>query len=196
MLDSSSKTFNSYMNSSIMDDTSSQASTAAFSSNDHERFDKAEPFLSDEDEHDGLLHNRSATLRKKSLKAWWIPAIAFFWVVSLFATWKLGSSGLAYRHDSFEYGYSTELGKDFSIYPRPTTYRLKYNVEPVKSELEILRYKFGGDLDWDENGTLYRPDTPGAIRYVGKPSPEIDAAWKHLIPGKRRPCSIYKSWLY
>ncbi|KAI3337574.1 hypothetical protein HD806DRAFT_477025 [Xylariaceae sp. AK1471] len=148
-----------------MDDTSSQASTEACSSKDHDQFQKAGPLLSDEDEHDGLLYHRSETRRGRSLKTWWIPTIAFFWVVSLYVTWKLSSSDLAYRHDSFQYGYSTDL-------------------EPVKSELEILRYKFVGDLDWDENGTLYRPDTPGTIKYVGKPSPEIDAAWKHLIPGE------------
>jgi len=57
------------------------------------------------------------------------------------------------------------------------------NTEPLKSQIEITRYKYLGDLDWDENGTLYRPDTPGATQYVGPPSPEIDAAWEHIIPG-------------
>ncbi|KAJ2985145.1 hypothetical protein NUW58_g5692 [Xylaria curta] len=147
-----------------MDDGSSQASTAAGSSKDYGHYEKIEPRMSD-DEQDGFLHERSAIHRNRFLKVWWIPATAFLWVISLIVTWKLSSSSVAYHNDSFQFGYSTDL-------------------EPLKSQIETLRYKFVGDLDWDENGTLYRPPTPGHVKYVGQPSPEIDAAWAHLIPGE------------
>ncbi|KAI1173205.1 hypothetical protein F4777DRAFT_461754 [Nemania sp. FL0916] len=146
-----------------MDDISSQVSTEAGSSKDFDHFQKAEPRFSD-DEQDGLLHLRSKIRRNRLLKAWWIVAVAFLWILSLIVTWKL-SSDAAYRRDSFQYGYSTDL-------------------EPLKSQLETVRYNFVGDLNWHDNGTLYRPETPGYTTYVGKPSPEIDAAWKHIIPGE------------
>ncbi|KAI0392419.1 hypothetical protein F5Y17DRAFT_459925 [Xylariaceae sp. FL0594] len=147
-----------------MDETSSQASTEACSSKADVVFAK-EDFRLSEDEAEGLLHyhHRSLPRRAVFLRFWWIPLLVCSWVFSLVLTWKL--SIWAYRSDSFEYGYSTDL-------------------EPLKSQIEITRYKYLGDLDWDENGTLYRPETPGAIQYVGPPSPEIDAAWEHIIPGE------------
>lgn len=46
------------------------------------------------------------------------------------------------------------------------------------------RRRFTAELDWDENGQLYSIEVPDAKKYVGKPSPEIDANWAELIPGE------------
>jgi uncharacterized protein YuzE len=54
----------------------------------------------------------------------------------------------------------------------------------LKGELETEMKRFTADLDWDENGKLYNIEIPGAKKYVGKPSPEIDANWAALIPGE------------
>lgn len=58
----------------------------------------------------------------------------------------------------------------------------------LKGELEMEMKRFTADLDWDENGNLYNIEIPGEKKYVGKPSPEIDANWAALIPGKPKHC--------
>ena len=43
---------------------------------------------------------------------------------------------------------------------------------------------FSSDLDWDKNGKLQRVSKPGSKKFVGEPSPEIDANWEHITNGK------------
>lgn len=54
----------------------------------------------------------------------------------------------------------------------------------LKPELEIEMKRFTADLDWDKDGNLHAVEIPGAKKYVGEPSPEIDANWEALIPGE------------
>ncbi|KAI0202339.1 hypothetical protein F4808DRAFT_458938 [Astrocystis sublimbata] len=88
---------------------------------------------------------------------------AALWLLSLSLTWLLASVASHPRYD-ISLGLDTEL-------------------EPLKSQIEIQRRTFTGDLDWDENGTLVRVSKPGALKYVGEPTPEIDANWDRLIFG-------------
>jgi hypothetical protein len=58
------------------------------------------------------------------------------------------------------------------------------SADPLKASIHVKEVKFTGDLDWTDNGTLVLTGDGGSTRYVGPPSPEIDAAWAQLLLGK------------
>ncbi|KAJ8132760.1 hypothetical protein O1611_g860 [Lasiodiplodia mahajangana] len=99
----------------------------------------------------------------QATKGRWVAVTVVIWFISLLLTWKIASVVTRPRYD-VSLGLNTEL-------------------EPLKSQIEMQVIRFTGDLDWDENGTLIRTH-PGPIEYVGDPTPEIDAAWEHLIFGE------------
>lgn len=49
---------------------------------------------------------------------------------------------------------------------------------------------FSGTLAYTDTGRLYATTGPDGIRYVGKPTPDVDRAWEELIGGTA-PC-IYR----
>ncbi|KAI8633234.1 hypothetical protein F5Y19DRAFT_490409 [Xylariaceae sp. FL1651] len=132
--------------------------------------ESSDPELSDGDlqgdENNPFLRQSSgsyATVAYRAVKNRWAAIVAVVWLLSLFLTWKITSVVLRPRYD-ISRGLETELA-------------------PMKSQIEMEVITFTGDLDWDDNGTLVRTH-PGSIEYVGNPSPEIDAAWEHLIFGE------------
>ncbi|KAM4057532.1 hypothetical protein HRG_010741 [Hirsutella rhossiliensis] len=58
---------------------------------------------------------------------------------------------------------------------------LRGGTKPLRSAIEIEKYRFSGNLDFDANGTLFITEPPNAVNYVGEPSKEIDRAWRALL---------------
>jgi hypothetical protein len=60
---------------------------------------------------------------------------------------------------------------------------------PALSAIKLERVTFTGSPSYLPNGQVYVPN-PGPIKYVGDPTPEMDAAWDALTAGRNITCSI------
>jgi hypothetical protein len=56
----------------------------------------------------------------------------------------------------------------------------------------VLEVRFDGTMGYNDVGELYMSPGPNNVRYVGKPSPEVDQAWAELIGGGIYPASIFR----
>ncbi|OJJ42268.1 hypothetical protein ASPZODRAFT_137405 [Penicilliopsis zonata CBS 506.65] len=88
----------------------------------------------------------------------WILSTLFFALLSALLFFRLPSS----PYGSYEKGFSTDL-------------------KSIRSSIELQEVQFTGGLELDENGRLISVTDPGAPKYAGPPSPEIDDAWNELM---------------
>ncbi|KAM3069013.1 hypothetical protein ACMFMG_004192 [Clarireedia jacksonii] len=80
----------------------------------------------------------------------------------LFGLFVLISKSESVSHSSYDHGFSTDL-------------------EPVKSEIELIVKSFNGGVELQSDGS-FSTDS-GGREYVGSPAPEVDEAWETLLGG-------------
>lgn len=55
--------------------------------------------------------------------------------------------------------------------------------EPAWSKVELEKIRFTTGIYFDDKGNAYRNEHPNMNRFIGAPTPEMDAAWEELIGG-------------
>ncbi|KAH8812467.1 hypothetical protein F5884DRAFT_855763 [Xylogone sp. PMI_703] len=129
-----------------------------------------------DESHENLLSGGDLKdeLRPSSLVVWpWKLATGILLTLLLWSSYTLHSAG-------YENGFITHL-------------------KPARRSIAIDQVKFTGGLKWSNDGVLYRDQNGGEAQYVGKPSPEIDAAWylllkPHFIDLDKKPNTVVDTY--
>jgi hypothetical protein len=118
----------------------------------------------------------------------WLTTILFC-ILSIVLGIKLRSIS---HGPSFVNGWETELGqyrRSVQHYMPPSSLTSLDLPGPALSAIKLERVTFTGSPSYLPNGQVYVPN-PGPIKYVGDPTPEMDAAWDALTAGRNITCSI------
>lgn len=62
---------------------------------------------------------------------------------------------------------------------------LMLHIATARNIIEKKPIAFTGNLNFFDNGTTYLEHDPESVRFVGKPSKEIDENWDNLLQSKR-----------
>jgi hypothetical protein len=85
--------------------------------------------------------------------------------------------------ESFEAGFSTELGKYHYHYKNLPCIN-QCTSAAARDHIEVVETWFNGAPSFGDDGTVFVPN-PDPVRYVGDPRlyPEVDGNWENLIQG-------------
>ena len=90
---------------------------------------------------------------------------------------------------SYETGFSTEFGEHPFLSHTFVPYRQDADncaAGPSRPEIELTELRYNGTLAYDRNGSLVIKYPPGVPRWVGSPTPELDALWDRFDSGTHR----------
>jgi hypothetical protein len=145
-----------------------------------------ESLLSSPEKHDEQSTELlSPTRRRLNAPVWFISTVALLFFCIL--QFVLLAAVVSHQHvsDSYEHGYSTELGNADT---KTSDWMAKLTMTDVlKPSIKLRQMRFDNAFIIRDNLTMYmkvEPDTPKYVRSAGATQEEIDMAWEELLDNR------------
>ena len=102
-------------------------------------------------------------------------------IITLLGHDKLGIKGFKSCQVSDLPGFDTELCK-WTHWDDESNAKTQFS-DSARATIKTEERTFTGGFHFDDGGNMVMNHHPEEIKYVGRPSPEIDHAWKQLLEG-------------